>query len=129
MTKLKTRLPIKALSVFMAILMIFSTMSIMFTVSAAVSDEQGGGNGQWVDTSGTITISGNSAYSLFGSATYSNQSVGYAVYLPENYQDYASKPAGKKLATMLVFSGGSSAINTSYYQMANTTGLNYLADE
>ncbi|MBR5273113.1 MAG: VWA domain-containing protein [Clostridia bacterium] len=128
MTNLKSRLPIKVLSVFMALLMIFSTMSIMFTVSA-VDASLGGGNGEWVDTNGTITYSGHKAYTYVGSTTFTNQSTGYAVYLPENYQSYADKPAGKKLATMLVMSGGTESLNGNYYAMANASGLNYLADE
>lgn len=126
MTKLKTRLPVKAVAVLMTILMIFSTISIMFTVSAAA----GGGNGEWYTTNGTLSVYGQTTNSMgtrLNSA--SNQNIQYAVYLPEGYEDYADRPDGKKLAYMLVLSGGSNTLNTAYDSMAKCSGLNYLADE
>lgn len=137
MTKLKTRLPIKALAVLLAIMMIFSTMSIMFTVSAALSEEEGGGNGVWYDSMLNKTLSITGEY-LSSSGTLNSTArsynVHYAVYMPEGYEDnYAEYRAnGKQLATMLVFSGGSSTLNagdSSYSAMARVTGLNYLADK
>ena len=144
MTKLKTRLPIKALSVLMAVLMIFSTISIMFTVSAALSDEEGRGNGTWYEINTALSLyseylndDGTIAYS--GQATsdnslYGTHTVHYSIYMPEGYADnYAEyKASGKKLATMLVLSGGSDVLNAgadTYSAMAQVTGLNCLADE
>lgn len=137
MTKLKTRLPIKALAVLMAILMIFSTISVMFTASAALSDQEGGGEGVWYSSMLNKTLSITGEY-LSSSGTLNSTArsynVHYAVYLPKGYEDnYAEYRAnGKKLATMLVISGGSSTLNagdSSYSAMARITGLNYLADE
>ena len=144
MTKLKTRLPIKALSVLMALLMIFSTMSIMFTVSAALSDQEGGGNGTWYEKNTALSLyseylNSDGTISYSGQATsersnYGTHTVHYSIYMPEGYSDnYAEyKASGKELATMLVLSGGSSTLNAgtdSYSAMARVTGLNYLADQ
>ena len=144
MTQLKTRLPVKALAVLMAILMIFSTISVMFTVSAALSDQEGGGEGTWYEINTALSLyseylndDGTIAYS--GQATsenssYKNSTVHYSIYMPKGYEDnYATyKASGKKLATMLVLSGGSDVLNAgndTYSAMARITGFNYLADE
>ena len=155
MTKLKTRLPIKALSVLMALLMIFSTMSIMFTVSAAdegLPREKGGGYGTWISENVNLSVNGLTAsYSMwggYGTSSYSNENIQYSVYLPKDYESYASNADGKKLAVMLVLSGGGAYFNTddetnsakdnetannsgelAQYAMARATGLNKFADE
>ena len=66
--------------------------------------------------------------------------------MPKNYESYADNEPGKKLAVMVVMSGGGAYFNTnattdvnnktannsgedSTFAMARSTGLNYLADE
>lgn len=127
MTITRTRLPIKIVAVIMAVITILATMVVMLSTDAAMRSTTvaGGGEGQWAVTNGTVTVSGTNSLSV----NYRNQRVGYAVYLPKNYEAYANNPDGEKLAVMLVMSGGTDELNAKYYYMANTTGLNHLADK
>ncbi|MBR5773532.1 MAG: hypothetical protein IKY44_01645 [Clostridia bacterium] len=134
MTKMRTSFSVRALAVALTVIMIFSAMVTVFNANAAswptrgssaTTSVAGGGKGKWATTNGTISVNGTNALSV----NYRNQKVGYAVYLPENYEEYANNADGKKLAVMLVMSGGTDELNAKYYYMANTTGLNYLADE
>ena len=134
MTKMRASFSVRTLAVIMAVVTIFSTMVIMFnanaaswstTYASATTSVAGGGNGTWAVTNGTVSVSGTNSLSV----SYRNLKVGYAVYLPENYESYANNADGEKLAVMLVMSGGTDELNSKYYYMANTTGLNYLADK